>query len=182
MKSFGDFIFECYRYGFLLFEGKYSDEHAFRKVWNHFITHRKYGQEIRDLINAGKYDDAREAMEKEIDAARQDPKHPLSFEKAKRSSVAGRPHCGVLCCPAVHLYGRQLRLHHAHLHHWLLLRHSGIQLVDACRLCGSVLIWAHGLYGARGLYHGAFLPLFFHLPGAHRNLHRVCNWRPLPDR
>ena len=90
MKSFGDFIFECYRYGFLLFEGKYSDEHAFRKVWNHFITHRKYGQEIRDLINAGKYDDAREAMEKEIDAARQDPKHPLSFEKAKRGFEKGK--------------------------------------------------------------------------------------------
>jgi len=90
MKSFGDFIFECYRYGFLLFEGKYSDEHAFRKVWNNFITHRKYGREIRDLINAGKYDDARQAMEKEIDAARQDPKHPLSFAKAKRGFEKGK--------------------------------------------------------------------------------------------
>ena len=90
MKSFGNFIFECYRYGFLLFEGKYSDEHAFRKVWNHFITHRKYGREIRDLINAGKYDDAREAMEKEIAAASQDPKHPLSFEKAKRGFEKGK--------------------------------------------------------------------------------------------
>ena len=90
MKSFEDFIFECYEYSFLLFEGKYSDEHAFRKVWNHFITHRKYGKEIRDLINAGKYDDAREAMEKEIAAARQDPKHPLSFEKAKRGFEKGK--------------------------------------------------------------------------------------------
>ena len=90
MKSFGDFIFECYEYSSLLFEGKYSDEHAFRKVWDHFITHRKYGKEIRDLINAGKYDDAREAMEKEIAAARQDPKHPLSFEKAKRGFEKGK--------------------------------------------------------------------------------------------
>ena len=90
MKSFEDFIFECYEYSFLLFEGKYSDEHAFRKVWNHFITHRKYGKEIRDLINAEKYDDAREAMEKEIAAARQDPKHPLSFEKAKRGFEKGK--------------------------------------------------------------------------------------------
>ena len=90
MKSFEDFIFECYEYSSLLFEGKYSDEHAFRKVWNHFITHRKYGKEIRNLINAGKYDDAREAMEKEIAAARQDPKHPLSFEKAKRGFERGK--------------------------------------------------------------------------------------------
>jgi len=90
MKSFEDFIFECYEYSSLLFEGKYSDEHAFRKVWNHFITHRKYGKEIRNLINAGKYDDAREAMEKEIAAARQDPKHPLSFEKAKRGFEKGK--------------------------------------------------------------------------------------------
>jgi len=90
MKSFGDFIFECYKYAFVLFEGKYSDEHAFRKVWNHFITHRKYGKEIRDLINSGKYDEAREAMEKEIAASREDPKHPLSFEKAKRGFEAGK--------------------------------------------------------------------------------------------
>jgi len=90
MRSFQDFIFECYEYAFVLFEGKYSDEHAFRKVWNHFITHRKYGKEIRDLINSGKYDEAREAMEKEIAASREDPKHPLSFEKAKRGFEAGK--------------------------------------------------------------------------------------------
>jgi hypothetical protein len=90
MKSFQDFIFECYNYAFVLFEGKYSDEHAFRKVWNHFITHRKYGKEIRDLINSGKYDEAREAMEKEIAASREDPKHPLSFENAKRGFEAGK--------------------------------------------------------------------------------------------
>jgi len=92
MKSFGDFIFECYfnKFSFSLFEGKYSDEHAFRKVWNHFITHRKYGKEIRDLINSGKYDEAREAMEKEIADAKKDPKHPLSFEKAKRGFEKGK--------------------------------------------------------------------------------------------
>lgn len=92
MKSFGDFIFECYfkNFSFFLFEGKYSDEHAFRKVWNHFITHRKYGKEIRNLINGGKYDEAREAMEKEIDASRVNPKHPLSYEKAKRGFEKGK--------------------------------------------------------------------------------------------
>jgi len=90
MKSFGDFIFECYKYPFVLFEGKYSDEHAFRKVWNHFITHRKYGKEIRNLINSGEYDKARKAMEKQIAASREDPKHPLSFEKAKRGFEAGK--------------------------------------------------------------------------------------------
>jgi len=92
MKSFGDFIFECYfnKFSLFLFEGKYSDEHAFRKVWNHFITHRKYGKEVRDLINSGKYDEAREAMEKEIAAAEEDPKHPLSFEKAKRGFEKGK--------------------------------------------------------------------------------------------
>ena len=92
MKSFENFIFECYfnKFSFSLFEGKYSDEHAFRKVWNHFITHRKYGKEIRDLINSGKYDEAREAMEKEIADAKKDPKHPLSFEKAKRGFEKGK--------------------------------------------------------------------------------------------
>ena len=92
MKSFVDFIFECYfnKFSFSLFEGKYSDEHAFRKVWNHFITHRKYGKDVRDLINAGKYGEAREAMEKEIAASKNDPKHPLSFEKAKRGFEKGK--------------------------------------------------------------------------------------------
>jgi len=92
MKSFGKFIFECYfkNFSFFLFEGKYSDEHAFRKVWNHFITHRRYGKEIRDLINNGKYNEAREAMEREIDAARGDKNHPLSFEKAKRGFERGK--------------------------------------------------------------------------------------------
>jgi hypothetical protein len=92
MKSFRKFIFECYfkNFSFFLFEGKYSDEHAFRKVWNHFITHRRYGKEIRDLINNGKYNEAREAMEREIDAARGDKNHPLSFEKAKRGFERGK--------------------------------------------------------------------------------------------
>jgi hypothetical protein len=92
MKKFQDFIFECYfnKFVFFLFEGKYSDEHAFRKVWNHFITHRRYGKEVRDLINSGKYDEAREAMEREIAAAKEDPKHPLSFEKAKRGFEKGK--------------------------------------------------------------------------------------------
>jgi hypothetical protein len=94
MKTFPQFIFECNKSLintlFLLYEGKYSDEHAFRKVWNHFIVHRKYGKEIRDLISSGKYDEAREAMEKEIAASREDPKHPLSFEKAKRGFEAGK--------------------------------------------------------------------------------------------
>ena len=92
MKTFVDFIFECYfnKFSFSLFEGKYSDEHAFRKVWNHFITHRKYGKDVRDLINAGKYDEAREEMEKEIAASREDLNHPLSFEKAKRGFKKGK--------------------------------------------------------------------------------------------
>ena len=92
MKSFEDFIFECYfnNFSFSLFEGKYSDEHAFRKVWNHFITHRKYGKDVRNLINTGKYDEAKEAMEKEIAASKTDPKHPLSFGKAKRGFEKGK--------------------------------------------------------------------------------------------
>jgi hypothetical protein len=92
MKTFVDFIFECYfnKFSFSLFEGKYSDEHAFRKVWNHFITHRKYGKDVRALINAGKYDEAREEMEKEIAASREDLNHPLSFEKAKRGFKKGK--------------------------------------------------------------------------------------------
>ena len=94
MKTFKEFILEsnqCVINSILfLCEGKYSDEDAFRKVWNHFITHKKYGSELRQFLRAKNFDGAREYMEREISAAEQDPKHPLSFEKAKRGFMGGK--------------------------------------------------------------------------------------------
>ena len=67
---------------------KYSEEHAHRKLWNHFITHSKYGKEVRDYIKNGEYDKAKEVMGREVEKAKNDEKHPLHFSKAKRGFSA----------------------------------------------------------------------------------------------
>jgi hypothetical protein len=63
---------------------KYSDEHAHRKAWNHFITHKKHGESVRGHLAAGEHDKALSHMKSEVEKAKSDPKHPLSFEKSKR--------------------------------------------------------------------------------------------------
>jgi outer membrane protein OmpA-like peptidoglycan-associated protein len=94
MKTFKEFLSECYfvnlKYLTIIFEGQYSDEDAFRKVWNHFITHKKYGSELRTFLQSKDFDGAREYMENEIENAKNDPKHPLSFDKAKRGFKGGK--------------------------------------------------------------------------------------------
>lgn len=79
MKVYKKFINECY----YIFE-KYSDEHAHRKVWNHFIVHKKHGSEVRTHLNSGEHEKALSHMKGEIEKAKSNPSHPLSFEKAKR--------------------------------------------------------------------------------------------------
>lgn len=73
MKTFRSFITE-----------KYSEEHAHRKLWNHFISHGKHGKEVRQAILDKEYDKALEIMTTEIQYSKTDPKHPLHFDKAKR--------------------------------------------------------------------------------------------------
>ena len=75
MKTFQEFLLIC---------EKYSDEHAHRKTWNHFITHKKHGKEVRGHIEKGDHESALSHMKGEVEKAKSDPKHPLSFEKAKR--------------------------------------------------------------------------------------------------
>ncbi len=94
MKTFREFIFECNKSLintlFSLYEGKYSDEQAFAKIWNHFITHKKYGVELKNILRSKDFNGAREYMENEIENARNDSNHPLSFDKAKRGFQGGK--------------------------------------------------------------------------------------------
>ncbi|NBP01582.1 MAG: hypothetical protein EBU90_15905 [Proteobacteria bacterium] len=94
MKTFKEFIIEsnqCIINSILfLCEGDYSDEDAFRKIWNHFITHKKYGSELRQLLRAKDFNGAKKYMESEVESARNNPNHPLSFEKAKRGFKGGK--------------------------------------------------------------------------------------------
>lgn len=94
MKTFREFIFECNKSLidtlFSLYEGKYSDEQAFAKIWNHFITHKKYGVELKNILRSKDFSGAREYMENEIENARNDSNHPLSFDKAKRGFKGGK--------------------------------------------------------------------------------------------
>lgn len=77
MKTFSEFITE-----------KYSEEHAHRKLWNHFISHRRHGQEVRQAILDKDYDKALEIMTTEVQYSKTDPNHPLHFDKAKRGFSA----------------------------------------------------------------------------------------------
>lgn len=73
-----------------IIEGKYSDEDAFRKNWNHFVVHPKYGKTVKSHLDAGKTDSAKREIERELQKAKTDPKHPLSFEKARKGFTKGK--------------------------------------------------------------------------------------------
>ena len=77
MKTFSAFIAE-----------KYSEEHAHRKLWNHFISHGKHGKEVRQAILDKEYDKALEIMTNEVQYSKTDSKHPLHFDNAKRGFSA----------------------------------------------------------------------------------------------
>lgn len=85
MKTYNQFIIEC-----LYVIEKYSDEHSHRKVWNHFIVHKKHGKEVQSHLGSGEHDKALSHMKKEVEKAKSDPKHPLSFEKAKRGFTGSK--------------------------------------------------------------------------------------------
>lgn len=81
MRTFKEFVEKYYE---VILEGSYSDEHALRKTWNHFIVHKKHGSEVKKHLDSGDHDSAIKHMKSEVEKAKSDPKHPLSFEKSKR--------------------------------------------------------------------------------------------------
>lgn len=82
MKTFNQYCTFC--------EGDYNDEHALRKTWNHFVTHKKHGSEVKKHIESGDHAAALDHMKNEVEKAKSDPKHPLSFNKAKRGFKGGK--------------------------------------------------------------------------------------------
>ena len=87
MKTYTHFIEECYEH---ILEGAYNDEHALRKTWNHFMVHKKHGAEVRKHIDSGDHAAALDHMKGEVEKAKSDPKHPLSFEKSQRGFKGGK--------------------------------------------------------------------------------------------
>ena len=75
----------------LLLEGKYSDEHAFRKQWNYFIKDNNPDSErIRDLLSQGEVEDAKSEMQRIISDAQDEEDHPLHFRQARRGFTGGK--------------------------------------------------------------------------------------------
>ena len=67
------------------FEGKYNDEHAFRKQWNYFIKDDNPDAErIRDLLSNGEVEDAKSEMQRIVSDAQDEEDHPLHFKQANR--------------------------------------------------------------------------------------------------
>ena len=69
----------------LLLEGKYSDEHAFRKQWNFFVlSDDEDAKKVRDYLDAGEEDNARGEIQRILAAAKNNTSHPLHFDRAER--------------------------------------------------------------------------------------------------
>ena len=69
----------------LLLEGKYSDEHAFRKQWNFFVlSNNPDARLVRGYLNAGDEDNARGEIQRILGLARNNNSHPLHFDRAER--------------------------------------------------------------------------------------------------
>ena len=68
-----------------ILEGKYSDEHAFRKQWNYFIKDSNPDADrIRDLLSKGEVEDAKSEMQRIVSDAQDEDDHPLHFKQANR--------------------------------------------------------------------------------------------------
>lgn len=86
MKSFVSFKAEA-----KLLEGKYSDEHAFRKQWNYFIKDKSPdSKKVRNLLSKGNVKDAKSEMEKIVSDSQGKEDHPLHFNQAKRGFTGGK--------------------------------------------------------------------------------------------
>ncbi len=75
----------------LLLEGKYSDEHAFRKQWNFFVlSDDEDAKKVRDYLDAGEEDNARGEIQRIVAAAKNNTSHPLHFDRAERGFESGK--------------------------------------------------------------------------------------------
>jgi hypothetical protein len=75
MKTFQEFIFICEKLN------KTHDENSQSKIWNYFIANPD-NQVVRDLLIRKDYKGAEEEIKKQVDAAKNDPEHPLNFGNA----------------------------------------------------------------------------------------------------
>ena len=83
MKSFVEFN--------QILEGKYSDEHAFRKQWNYFIKDSNPDADrIRDLLSKGEVEDAKSEMQRIVSDAQDEDDHPLHFKQASRGFTGSK--------------------------------------------------------------------------------------------
>jgi hypothetical protein len=87
MKTFQEFKLIC--------EGRYGNEHAYRKIWNE-LRFNKNWKKAAELMDAGKEDEAKKliaslsaSVRSRIDAARKNPKDPLNFGSAKTTEFTG---------------------------------------------------------------------------------------------
>jgi hypothetical protein len=83
MKTFQKFILECN-----LIEGRYGNEHAYRKIWNE-LRYNKNWKKAAALMDAGKENEAKELMMQvstsvrdRIEKAKNNPNDPLHFDNA----------------------------------------------------------------------------------------------------
>ena len=75
----------------LLLEGKYSDEHAFRKQWNFFVlSDDEDAKKVRDYLDAGEEDNARGEIQRILAAAKNNTSHSLHFDRAERGFESGK--------------------------------------------------------------------------------------------
>tara|TARA_B100000131_G_scaffold61258_1_gene57045 strand:- start:56 stop:1240 length:1185 start_codon:yes stop_codon:yes gene_type:complete len=89
MRSFVSFKAR-YIYSSLL-EGKYSDEHAFRKQWNYFIKDKSPdSKKVRALLSKGNVKDAKSEMERIVSDSQGKEDHPLHFNQAKRGFTGSK--------------------------------------------------------------------------------------------
>jgi len=73
------------------FEGKYSDEHAFRKQWNYFIKDdNPDAEKIRDLLSQGEVEDAKSEMQRIVSDAQDEEDHPLHFKQANKGFTGSK--------------------------------------------------------------------------------------------
>jgi len=88
MKSFGDFIFECYNSGCFLYEGRYKQESAFIRLFRQARGSKDWSKAAK-LMDQGKEKEALELMQKvaanlrkRISDARNDSSSPLNYGRS----------------------------------------------------------------------------------------------------
>ena len=88
MKSFEDFIFECYNSGCFLYEGRYKQESAFIRLFRQARGSKDWSKAAK-LMDQGKEKEALELMQKvasslrkRISDARNNSSSPLNYGRS----------------------------------------------------------------------------------------------------